>query len=187
LNTAGGDSKARDVDRFESFSDILTWAKASAIIENHEFSALEHIAAQSPGTAFQCLQEVREQRECLYRYITAVISRRVVQQADRDVVERNCKAAYSQAHLLPGATGASEWRILLDDAGLGLVKLRLDLSTSILITGAVSADLRQCEMCTWLFIDSSSTKRRRWCSMALCGNRAKVQRHYHRNREDGDQ
>jgi hypothetical protein len=57
LNTAGGDSKARDVDRFESFSDILTWAKASAIIENHEFSALEHIAAQSPGTAFQCLQE----------------------------------------------------------------------------------------------------------------------------------
>jgi len=47
------------------------------------------------------------------------------------------------------------------------VKLRLDLSTSMLITGAVSADIRQCEMCTWFFIDASFTKRRRWCSMAL--------------------
>ena len=183
LNTAGGDSKARDVDRLESFSDLLTWAKASAIIDNHEFSALERIAARSPDTAIECLREVRKQRECLYRYIIAVASRGAVQQADRDLVERNCKVAFRQAQLLPGLTGVSQWQIRLDDVGLRLVKLRLDLATSTLITGAVSADIRQCEMCTWLFIDPSSSKRRRWCSMALCGNRAKVQRHYYRSRD----
>jgi len=186
LNTAGGDSKARDVDRLESFSDLLTWAKASAIIDNHEFSALERIAARSPDTAIECLREVRKQRECLYRYIIAVASRGAVQQADRDLVERNCKVAFRQAQLLPGLTGVSQWQIRLDDVGLRLVKLRLDLATSTLITGAVSADIRQCEMCTWLFIDPSSSKRRRWCSMALCGNRAKVQRHYYRSRGNDD-
>ena len=186
LNTAGGDSKARDVDRLESFSDLLTWAKASAIIDNHEFSALERIAARSPDTAIECLREVRKQRECLYRYIIAVASRGAVQQADRDLVERNCKMAFRQAQLLPGLTGVSQWQIRLDDVGLRLVKLRLDLATSTLITGAVSADIRQCEMCTWLFIDPSSSKRRRWCSMALCGNRAKVQRHYYRSRGNDD-
>jgi len=184
LNTAGGDSKARDVDRLESFSDILTWAKASGIIENHEFSTLKRIAAQSPDTAFECLQEVRKHRECLYRYIVAVASRGAVQQADRNLVERSCKVAFSQAQLLAGLTGVSQRQILLGDVGLRLVKLRLDLATSTLITGAVSADIRQCEMCTWLFIDPSSSKRRRWCSMALCGNRAKVQRHYYRSRDN---
>src|SRR5262249_51575314 len=172
-----------DEDRLQSFSDLLRWAKASAIIDSREFSALERIAARSPDSALQCLQDARKQRECLYRYVAALVSRGTVQQADRDLVERHCKAAFREAQLLPGPTGVSQWQILLDDAGLRLVKLRLDLATSALITSAVSADIRQCEMCTWLFIDPSSSKRRRWCSMALCGNRAKVQRHYYRSRD----
>src|SRR5215468_7578537 len=84
LNTAGGDSKARDMDRLESFSDVLTWAKALAIIDNPEYSALKRIAAQSPDAAVECLQEARKQRECLYRYITTVANRGAVQRADRD-------------------------------------------------------------------------------------------------------
>ncbi|GGB67411.1 CGNR zinc finger domain-containing protein [Shewanella inventionis] len=32
--------------------------------------------------------------------------------------------------------------------------------------------------CVLLFLDTSRTKRRRWCSMDTCGNRAKVARHY---------
>ncbi|WFU13023.1 YbfB/YjiJ family MFS transporter (plasmid) [Rhizobium sp. CB3090] len=41
----------------------------------------------------------------------------------------------------------------------------------------------QCETCSWLFIDTSKTKRRRWCPMALCGNRSKAQRHYYRSKD----
>src|SRR5215813_9044550 len=110
LNTAGGDTKARDEERLESFSDLLAWAKASAIIDNREFSALKRIAAQSPDTAFEGLQEVRKQRECLYRYVLAVASRGAVQQADRDIVERSCKVAFRHAQLLPGPTGVYQWQ-----------------------------------------------------------------------------
>ena len=40
--------------------------------------------------------------------------------------------------------------------------------------------IRQCEddACGWLFVDRSRGGRRRWCSMADCGNRAKARRHY---------
>jgi predicted RNA-binding Zn ribbon-like protein len=31
--------------------------------------------------------------------------------------------------------------------------------------------------CGWLFLDTSKAGRRRWCSMEVCGNRAKVQRY----------
>lgn len=35
--------------------------------------------------------------------------------------------------------------------------------------------------CGWLFLDASPTRRRRWCSMSDCGNRAKATR-YRRQR-----
>lgn len=36
--------------------------------------------------------------------------------------------------------------------------------------------------CLWVFEDTSRTGRRRWCSMASCGNRAKAARHRARQR-----
>ena len=42
--------------------------------------------------------------------------------------------------------------------------------------------VRECDGtdCTWLFLDQSRNRSRRWCSMESCGNRAKVRRHYRR-------
>ncbi len=37
------------------------------------------------------------------------------------------------------------------------------------------------EDCGWLFLDESKNRRRRWCSMETCGNRAKARRHYQRH------
>lgn len=47
------------------------------------------------------------------------------------------------------------------------------------------AGIRQClhPDCVLYFFDA--TGRRRWCSMAACGNRAKAKRHYHRNAARG--
>jgi predicted RNA-binding Zn ribbon-like protein len=44
------------------------------------------------------------------------------------------------------------------------------------------ARVRQCpgRNCGWLFLDTSG--RRHWCSMATCGSRAKMRRHYARKR-----
>lgn len=37
--------------------------------------------------------------------------------------------------------------------------------------------VRACDRCGWFFIDSSRSRRRRWCSMKTCGNQAKVARY----------
>lgn len=49
-----------------------------------------------------------------------------------------------------------------------------------IISEGVRDRVRQCPgpRCGWMFLDTSPGKRRRWCSMNSCGNRAKVQRHY---------
>jgi len=47
-----------------------------------------------------------------------------------------------------------------------------------------AARLRPCanDACRWLFYDASRQRRRRWCDMASCGNRAKAARHRARRR-----
>jgi predicted RNA-binding Zn ribbon-like protein len=42
------------------------------------------------------------------------------------------------------------------------------------------ARLRRCEGCGEIFLDRSPAGRRRWCSMATCGHRAKARRHRQR-------
>ncbi len=42
--------------------------------------------------------------------------------------------------------------------------------------------LKICPACFWLFIDRSRNRKRLWCDMETCGNRAKAQRHYARLR-----
>ena len=44
--------------------------------------------------------------------------------------------------------------------------------------------LKICPNCQWLFLDRSRNRSRAWCDMAVCGNRVKASRHYHRYRED---
>ncbi|GAA2467649.1 CGNR zinc finger domain-containing protein [Streptomyces macrosporus] len=45
--------------------------------------------------------------------------------------------------------------------------------------------IRRCAhpKCVLHFFDTSQNRRRRWCSMAVCGNRAKASRHYARTRD----
>jgi predicted RNA-binding Zn ribbon-like protein len=37
--------------------------------------------------------------------------------------------------------------------------------------------------CAWLFVDRSKAGRRRWCDMAVCGNKAKSRRFNARERK----
>ena len=56
-----------------------------------------------------------------------------------------------------------------------------------LLTSVPRATIRQCadKGCGWLFLDRSNAGKRRWCSMADCGNRNKVREHYRREAGSG--
>jgi predicted RNA-binding Zn ribbon-like protein len=56
-----------------------------------------------------------------------------------------------------------------------------------LVSGEDFSHVKACEgpACTLLFADHTKGHRRRWCSMAVCGNRAKQLAHYHRHHPRG--
>jgi hypothetical protein len=78
--------------------------------------------------------------------------------------------------------GSRSERTPADRAGPGLA--RIDLLPLViagaaedLLTGPLAGTVSACpgEGCGWLFSDPRA--RRRWCTMAICGNRAKARRH----------
>ncbi|WP_438447324.1 CGNR zinc finger domain-containing protein [Gorillibacterium sp. sgz5001074] len=54
------------------------------------------------------------------------------------------------------------------------------VSAAELLTAPEPPPVRMCggEGCGWLFLDETRNRKRRWCSMSDCGNRAKQRRHY---------
>lgn len=70
-------------------------------------------------------------------------------------------------------------------AGTDVAQLRLDLALATL--DIFRQDVRRVHRCAnpacvLLFLDVSKARRRRWCDMAVCGNRAKAAAHYARRR-----
>jgi predicted RNA-binding Zn ribbon-like protein len=66
----------------------------------------------------------------------------------------------------------------VDGARAALASIALD-AARMLGTPAEAARIRVCasQTCSARFYDRSPAGRRRWCSMALCGNEAKARRH----------
>jgi predicted RNA-binding Zn ribbon-like protein len=62
------------------------------------------------------------------------------------------------------------------EGGLDWLLAAIARSAAELISEGASARLRVCSnpSCGLLFYDNSRTRRRRWCSMSICGNRHKV-------------
>jgi len=73
--------------------------------------------------------------------------------------------------------------------GLEWLLAALARSAAELISKGARSGLRQCANpnCQLLFCDDSRTHRRRWCSMALCGNRSKVAAFARRHGRRGEQ
>ncbi|MEM7337131.1 MAG: CGNR zinc finger domain-containing protein [Actinomycetota bacterium] len=130
----------------------------------------------------------------------AVRDTRAALTAARDVVRAVLSAAATRqvddklAALVNDALASARPCVMIDDD-------RLVLSTQADAPGAhvgaqaivdavrLAAErpgrVRSCDhgACTIWFVDTSKAGRRRWCSMERCGNRAKAQRHYARQRD----
>ncbi|WP_426231821.1 CGNR zinc finger domain-containing protein [Pararhizobium sp. DWP3-4] len=57
-------------------------------------------------------------------------------------------------------------------------------SALMLATFAEPERLKICPNCQWLFLDRSRNRSRTWCDMTVCGNRAKANRHYQRQKKE---
>jgi predicted RNA-binding Zn ribbon-like protein len=127
------------------------------------------------------LAELRELRDAIYRIGHAAVENRTP--PSRDL--RALNAAAQRGDVAPQLGGDWSLSTPRDAFESALAMLARD-AISLFADAAQRAHLRTCEQgdCAALFLDRSRGERRRWCSMARCGSRAKVAAFRQRHKKD---
>lgn len=176
-NTQGGRSKARDNERLSSYQVVVGWAGAAQGVDVREANELLLMAQAHPEQALRNLEQLRTFREELHRLFAALASNQAPLAADLTRVRTEICAAIAVAELIRHEQGFS-WEVTIEAVGLQSLLARVALSAQQLLSSEAVVYVRECERCSWLFVDRSKNKRRRWCKTETCGNRARAARHY---------
>ncbi len=165
----------RGFDRFEDRSEITRFADAASVFRATELGG-RRLQAGEPARIAPVVLEIRETTDRLFREVA------------RDGIYEGShlsdflKACSKGVAAVQGKIGKPS-RPFGDPETPIAFEAALAVSALSLLGGDTTRRLRICANCRWLFVDRSRNCSRLWCDMAVCGNRRKASRHYHRSKE----
>ena len=165
-------------DRLRTPEQLLAW------LDEHGLGGdrLEELAG-SPAETALLLREARRLRDDVARALDAFRARRAVPPDALYGIDR-ILAQRCVSRRLRGEGARLRLEESVASPSLAGLLAPVALSAAELVTGAEPRRVRRCAAtdCGAWFLDTSKGGRRRWCSMATCGNRAKAARHRRRQR-----
>lgn len=180
-NTRAGWGEPNPKEYLLGYEHLAVWAREAGLIPASACDALRERAAEHPGQAESVRRKVLALRESLYAVLVHPPA------AEHwGLVARTASGASSLRRLVrDGDDLRPQWRLDEEASGLRLPLLAAALTAADWLTFAEPGSASACPGagCGWVF--ANPTRRRRWCSMAVCGNRAKVRRHAARSRTSG--
>jgi predicted RNA-binding Zn ribbon-like protein len=163
-----------------SYDVLVAWAVYAGLVSRDDADVLRRRAARRQAEAATVLERARALRVAVHDA--------VLDPADADALAaltpevRRAGALVDVVPAGPDADAGADLAVSLE-AGLELPVLAAAWSAAGLLSSPDVAKVCACPGidCGWLFLDTRG--RRRWCDMAVCGNRAKVAAHARRARE----
>jgi predicted RNA-binding Zn ribbon-like protein len=176
-NTLGQRADGAPNEHLVDYAALLAWSRRLDLVTPSEAAALRKAAAAHPAQAARTLAAARALRAAIQSLFTA---RAIGAAPPRGALARlNRALAAALGHAELAATGDGfGWRWVGAPAALDRPLWPLARAAAALLTDPDLARVRLCAGadCRWLFLDLTKNRTRRWCTMALCGNRAKVHR-----------
>jgi predicted RNA-binding Zn ribbon-like protein len=195
VNTVGGrvsrGGRGRDYaeaairEKIAGYEDLLAWSVLAGSVDRRRAGGLARLAAREAQAAAHVLARAIRLREALYRIFKCALEGWRTQEADADVLRRELSIA--RAHQTLAANGGQfAWTFAERPDALDRILWPVALSAAEMLTSSELARLGQCRGpdCGWLFLDTSRNRRRQWCAMQDCGNRAKVRTFRRKQRGD---
>lgn len=173
-----------ETDRLGSYADLLAFARQTGGVTAREADRLARWSRRHTARRDAAFERALELREALFRLFHSVARGEAPAPSDLDCLNRLLPDALCCLQVEPQDSGyAWSWAGRADSLESPL--WRVAHSAAELLTGGELDRVRECDgaTCTWLFLDHSRNRSRRWCDMATCGNRAKARRHYRRRRQ----
>jgi predicted RNA-binding Zn ribbon-like protein len=176
-NTRAGWGAPEPREYLTSYDHLVVWAREAGLIAAPIAARLRKGAKPEPRDAARVLERVLAVRDGLYAVCTDSSP------AAWDTVAAEAHAASAAAVLVQDEPPGRRW-VIPESAGLDLPALEVARAAGDLLASTDLGAVGRCpgEGCGWLFMDTR--RRRRWCTMAVCGNRAKARRHAARARQE---
>ena len=182
------------VEWLASGEDLLTWLKQAGLVADNILNALRQSAV--PGELDAISAQARALRDWfkpfVYKYMGRQLERNALRQLEplNQLLARDAEFGqivvrdrlYDQKYLhgrAKGAVSSLGWRPQRHWHSPESLLLPIARSLADLVCTEDFTFLKACEgpPCTLLFVDRTRGRVRRWCSMAICGNRAKQAAH----------
>lgn len=168
-----GDDRIEYIPDYES---LLEWAVHVGCSAPRAQNIMRQLADEFPLEAAAVHRRAIDLRADLH----TLLRRDQGASASRALLGLNDELRRSGRHLTLSRTGpAYELNFAFDDELDAMLWPVAHNAAELLSSTRDLARVRECAgvNCGWLFFDTSKAGRRRWCSMDICGNRAKVERH----------
>jgi predicted RNA-binding Zn ribbon-like protein len=181
------DDHRRDVLR--GYADLVHWGRYAGAVDDPTAERLLRAAGARAAAARSSFAAALTLREAIHRVFGAVAEGATPAAADLASLRDAYTRAMRHALLLPGQ-GRFAWSWeqgggesgALDRAWWPMARSAVELAT-----GGPLERLKRCpppDGCSFLFVDTSKNRIRRWCSMDDCGAAAKARRQTARRRAD---
>jgi predicted RNA-binding Zn ribbon-like protein len=158
-----------------SWEELILFLEAARIVSHERGAELLALPQNDPHTADALLRRATKLRDALRESFGAIVGKMPVARAWVDAINAVLRITEGHDELIyRDATWKLEF--VAREGGLDWLLAAIARSAAEILTEGHEARLRACAnpACGLFFCDTSRTHRRRWCSMAVCGNRHKV-------------
>jgi predicted RNA-binding Zn ribbon-like protein len=171
-------------DGITTWDDLVGALEAFGLAGPEQGANLRELGETTPEAAAPVLAAALELRGAVREALGAIAEGRAVPEESVDAVNRVLRVAEGCDQLVRAGKG---WRLgfVEREQRLEWLLVAIARSAAEIIAEGPRAPLRRCgnPQCILYFYDVSRTGRRRWCQMAVCGNRAKVSAFARRQKE----
>jgi predicted RNA-binding Zn ribbon-like protein len=162
---------ARDL----SWDEFVGFLVDSKVVSVERGARLESLEQSEPLAVDAVLLKILRLRECVKAIFSAMHEGREFPRGWVAPINEILRVTEGHDELVPRE---GRWRLefIGREGGLEWLLAAIARSAAELIVEGRNARVRRCANpeCRLFFYDDSRTRQRRWCSMALCGNRHKV-------------
>ena len=158
-----------------SWEELIVFLEASHIVSNERGSTLLALSGSDPDAAQTLLSRSTDLRDSLRKIFGAMVGKEEIAPDWAEPINRILRITEGHDELVSADSG---WKLefVARESGLDWLLAAVARSAAEIIVEGAQARVRICAnpVCGLFFSDHSRTHRRRWCSMAVCGNRNKV-------------
>ena len=157
------------------WEDFIRFLEGSRVVSPERATHLLLLPQSDPQVADALLTRATRLRKALRAVFGAMVRKEIVGREWVAPVNEILRITEGHDELVGDNR---EWRLefIAREGGLDWLLAAIARSAAEILVEGPAARLRLCAnpACGLIFSDMSRTRRRRWCSMALCGNRHKV-------------